>query len=39
MVEAPTRYSDADLAEFKEIILNKITKAIRFRLDQECLHE
>jgi RNA polymerase-binding transcription factor DksA len=27
MVEAPTRYSDADLAEFKEIILNKITKA------------
>jgi hypothetical protein len=26
MVEAPTRYSDADLAEFKEIILNK-TKA------------
>jgi hypothetical protein len=26
MVEAP-RYSDADLAEFKEIILNKITKA------------
>jgi hypothetical protein len=27
------------LAEFKEIILNKITKAIRFRLDQECLHE
>jgi DnaK suppressor protein len=27
MVEAPTRYSDADLAEFKEIILNKIQKA------------
>jgi hypothetical protein len=27
MVEAPTRYSDADLAEFKEIILNKINKA------------
>ncbi|MFT7396722.1 MAG: DnaK suppressor protein [Flavobacterium sp.] len=27
MVEAPTRYSDADLAEFKEIILNKIAKA------------
>jgi hypothetical protein len=39
MVEAPTRYSDADLAEFKEIILNKIKGAIRFRLDQECLHE
>jgi hypothetical protein len=36
MVEAPTRYSDADLAEFKEIILNKKK---RFRLDQECLHE
>jgi hypothetical protein len=33
MVEAPTRYSDADLAEFKEIILNKIQSAIRFRLD------
>jgi hypothetical protein len=33
MVEAPTRYSDADLAEFKEIILNKIKSAIRFRLD------
>ncbi|MFQ3173035.1 MAG: DnaK suppressor protein [Flavobacterium sp.] len=27
MVDAPTRYSDADLAEFKEIILNKIKKA------------
>lgn len=27
MVEAPTRYSDADLAEFKEIILNKMQKA------------
>jgi DnaK suppressor protein len=27
MVDAPTRYSDADLAEFKEIILNKIYKA------------
>jgi RNA polymerase-binding transcription factor DksA len=27
MVESPTRYSDADLAEFKEIILNKIQKA------------
>jgi DnaK suppressor protein len=27
MVDAPTRYSDADLAEFKEIILNKIHKA------------
>ncbi|WP_016989184.1 TraR/DksA family transcriptional regulator [Flavobacterium sp. ACAM 123] len=27
MVEAPTRYSDADLAEFKQIILNKIQKA------------
>ena len=27
MVDAPTRYSDADLAEFKEIILNKINKA------------
>jgi DnaK suppressor protein len=27
MVDAPTRYSDADLAEFKEIILNKIQKA------------
>jgi RNA polymerase-binding transcription factor DksA len=27
MVEAPTRFSDADLAEFKEIILNKIAKA------------
>lgn len=27
MVDAPTRYSDADLAEFKEIILNKISKA------------
>ncbi|MEZ7498261.1 TraR/DksA C4-type zinc finger protein [Flavobacterium sp. Arc3] len=32
MVEAPTRYSDADLAEFKEIILNKIQKA-QFDLD------
>jgi hypothetical protein len=32
MVEAPTRYSDADLAEFKEII-QKIQSAIRFRLD------
>ncbi|SEA82962.1 transcriptional regulator, TraR/DksA family [Flavobacterium gillisiae] len=32
MVEAPTRYSDADLAEFKEIILNKIHKA-QFDLD------
>ena len=27
MVETPTRYSDVDLAEFKEIILNKIQKA------------
>ncbi len=27
MVDAPTRFSDADLAEFKEIILNKIHKA------------
>lgn len=27
MIDAPTRYSDADLAEFKEIILNKIQKA------------
>lgn len=27
MVDAPTRYSDADLAEFKEIIINKIHKA------------
>jgi DnaK suppressor protein len=27
MVEEMTRYSDADLAEFKEIILNKIQKA------------
>jgi DnaK suppressor protein len=27
MVDAPTRYSDADLAEFKEIILNKINRA------------
>jgi RNA polymerase-binding transcription factor DksA len=27
MVEATTRYSDVDLAEFKEIILNKIKKA------------
>jgi DnaK suppressor protein len=27
MVDAPTRFSDADLAEFKEIILNKINKA------------
>jgi len=32
MVETPTRYSDADLAEFKEIILNKIQKA-QFDLD------
>jgi hypothetical protein len=30
-----TRYSDADLAEFKEIILKKNRKsAIRFRLDK-----
>jgi hypothetical protein len=35
MVEAPTRYSDADLAEFKEIILNKITKA---QLDLDGVH-
>ena len=27
MVEDATRYSDADLAEFKEIIVNKMTKA------------
>lgn len=27
MVDEATRYSDADLAEFKEIILNKIEKA------------
>ena len=27
MVEEKMRYSDADLAEFKEIILNKISKA------------
>jgi len=27
MVEEATRYSDADLAEFKEIIVNKIAKA------------
>ena len=27
MVDEATRYSDADLAEFKEIILNKISKA------------
>ena len=27
MVEEATRYSDADLAEFKEIIVNKMTKA------------
>jgi RNA polymerase-binding transcription factor DksA len=27
MVDQTTRYSDADLAEFKEIILNKIEKA------------
>lgn len=27
MVDEPTRYSDADLAEFKEIIQNKIQKA------------
>ncbi|GIZ07841.1 TraR/DksA C4-type zinc finger protein [Flavobacterium sp. UMI-01] len=27
MTEEATRYSDADLAEFKEIILNKIEKA------------
>ena len=27
MVEEATRYSDADLAEFKQIILNKIQKA------------
>ncbi|MGO4817317.1 TraR/DksA family transcriptional regulator [Flavobacterium sp. W22_SRS_FP1] len=27
MVDAPTRYSDADLAEFKQIILNKINRA------------
>ncbi|MGK0295612.1 MAG: DnaK suppressor protein [Ulvibacter sp.] len=27
MVDAPTRFSDSDLAEFKEIILNKIYKA------------
>ncbi|RTY95796.1 TraR/DksA C4-type zinc finger protein [Flavobacterium sp. GT3R68] len=32
MVEQTTRYSDADLAEFKEIILNKIEKA-QFDLD------
>ena len=32
MVETPTRYSDADLAEFKEIILNKMQKA-QFDLD------
>jgi hypothetical protein len=27
MVDEATRYSDADLAEFKEIILKKIEKA------------
>ena len=27
MVEEATRYSDADLAEFKEIIINKMNKA------------
>ncbi len=27
MVDEATRYSDADLAEFKEIIINKINKA------------
>ena len=27
MVDEATRYSDADLAEFKEIIVNKISKA------------
>ena len=27
MVNEAVRYSDADLAEFKEIILNKIQKA------------
>jgi DnaK suppressor protein len=27
MVDASTRYSDADLAEFKQIILNKINRA------------
>ena len=27
MVDEATRYSDADLAEFKEIIVNKINKA------------
>lgn len=27
MTEEATRYSDADLAEFKEIIVNKMTKA------------
>ncbi|WP_413999623.1 TraR/DksA family transcriptional regulator [Flavobacterium sp. W1B] len=32
MVEEATRYSDADLAEFKEIILKKIEKA-QFDLD------
>jgi hypothetical protein len=35
MVDEATRYSDADLAEFKEIILKKNRKsAIRFRLDK-----
>jgi hypothetical protein len=33
MVDAPTR-PDADLAEFKEIILSKINRANRFRIDK-----
>jgi hypothetical protein len=33
MVEAPTRYSDADLAEFKEIILIKYKSTNGFRFD------
>lgn len=40
MVDEIARYSDADLAEFKELILKKNTKStIRFRFNQKCLYE
>jgi hypothetical protein len=37
MVEDTMRFSDADLAEFKEIIVKKIEKAPG--VDKKCLHE
>jgi hypothetical protein len=40
MVDEIARYSDADLAEFKELILKKIRKSTsRFRIDKKCLYE